>query len=149
MVVCFIAGFVKFNCQTATNLMQATNVEFATAPAIKFTTCNMPAFIMYCICHLNFTAIFVLCLCQSGKGLKALWQNLVLALALCVLLPKTSGCLKAKGWTVPALYYFLFSSFFIPSSSSFISYTSKVNIRLKLGSVSVLNFLPSKSRMLK
>jgi len=33
-------------------------------------------------------------LCMSGTGEKALWQNLVEALALCVL----PMCLAAKGW---------------------------------------------------
>ena len=39
VVVSFVADYVRFNCQTATILMRATNVEFATTPAIKFTTC--------------------------------------------------------------------------------------------------------------
>ena len=76
----------------------------------------------------NFTAIFVLCLLRSGKGWKALWQKLVLALALCVL----PMCLKAKGWFALDSYYFfffLFSSFFSPTSSSFISFTSSISIR--------------------
>lgn len=64
----------------------------------------------------NFTATFVLCLCRSGKGWKALWQNLVLALALCVLLPKPRDALQRReGVRWLHFFPFLFFSFFVVS----------------------------------
>ena len=44
VVVSLVADFGLFHCQAATNLKRAKNVEFATAPAIKFTTCYQLAF---------------------------------------------------------------------------------------------------------
>jgi hypothetical protein len=44
VVVSFVADYGRTHCQAATNFMRATKVEFATAPAIKFTTCYMPGF---------------------------------------------------------------------------------------------------------
>lgn len=45
VVVSFVADYGRFNCQTTTDFMRATSFEFATAPAIKFTTCSQLAFI--------------------------------------------------------------------------------------------------------
>jgi hypothetical protein len=41
VVVSFVADFWLFHFQAATNFMRAANVEFASAPAIKFTTCYL------------------------------------------------------------------------------------------------------------
>jgi len=54
VVVSFVADYVKFHCQAATNFTRATNVEFATAPAIKFATCYLLGLIFPFIELLNF-----------------------------------------------------------------------------------------------
>jgi hypothetical protein len=39
VVLILVADFERFNFQTAASFIRAANVEYTTAPAIKFNTC--------------------------------------------------------------------------------------------------------------
>ena len=108
VMVSLVANYGLLNFQTVTNFMRATNVEFTTAPAIKFNTCYLLGFVLTFI-ELLFFQFYHLpdFVFRVGKkameNRQALLQFLVIALA-------CANCrcawLCALLFLIPALIYF-------------------------------------------
>ena len=72
VVVSFVADYVRFNCQTATSLKRAKNVEFTNDPAIKFTTCYQLGFVFSFHRTISFSILALSRFCFSGRQKKRL-----------------------------------------------------------------------------
>ena len=85
--------FESQNCQFITKFISCNTLQITTICPLAFSPCYKLAVLVLRYSVFNFCCIVFLSVCWSGKGWKALWQNLVVALASCVL----PMCLTAKG----------------------------------------------------
>lgn len=69
MVVCLVADYKVVSYQDAKLLKRATNLEFTTASAIKYTTCYTLAVFVYYILLSRFISAVIVILLFTGIGL--------------------------------------------------------------------------------